>query len=58
VGAVIPLFVFLHEVADEAEDGLVAGGIKVDYYVSPGTHHEWLTWRRSLKEFVPKLFKK
>ena len=33
-------------------------GIKVDYYVSPGTHHEWLTWRRSLKEFVPKLFKK
>ena len=32
-------------------------GIKVDYYVSPGTHHEWLTWRRSLKEFVPKLFK-
>ena len=33
-------------------------GIKVDYYVSPGTHHEWLTWRRSLREFVPKLFKK
>ena len=33
-------------------------GVKVDFYVSPGTHHEWLTWRRSLKEFVPKLFKK
>ena len=33
-------------------------GVKVDYYVSPGTHHEWLTWRRSLKEFVPHLFKK
>jgi enterochelin esterase-like enzyme len=32
-------------------------GIKTDYYVSPGTHHEWLTWRRSLKEFVPNLFK-
>ena len=32
-------------------------GIKTDYYVSPGTHHEWLTWRRSLKEFVPHLFK-
>ena len=33
-------------------------GIKVDEYTSPGTHHEWLTWRRSLKEFVPHLFKK
>ncbi|MBR5053343.1 MAG: acetyl xylan esterase [Bacteroidaceae bacterium] len=33
-------------------------GVNVDYYVSPGTHHEWLTWRRSLKEFVPHLFKK
>ena len=37
---------------------LRGAGIKVDYYVSPGTHHEWLTWRRSLKEFVPHLFKK
>ena len=33
-------------------------GIKVDFYVSPGTHHEWLTWRRSLRQFVPHLFKK
>ena len=33
-------------------------GVKCDFYVSPGTHHEWLTWRRSLKEFVPHLFKK
>ena len=32
-------------------------GIKLDVYVSPGTHHEWLTWRRCLKEFVPHLFK-
>ena len=32
-------------------------GVNVDYYVSQGTHHEWLTWRRSLKEFVPHLFK-
>ena len=38
-------------------DTLRSAGIKVDYYVSPGTHHEWLTWRRSLKEFVPQLFK-
>lgn len=33
-------------------------GIKVDYYESQGTAHEWLTWRRCLKEFVPHLFKK
>jgi enterochelin esterase-like enzyme len=33
-------------------------GINVDYYVSPGTHHEWLTWRRSFRQFVPHLFKK
>lgn len=39
-------------------DDLRGAGVKVDYYVSPGTHHEWLTWRRSLKEFVPHLFRK
>ena len=33
-------------------------GIKLDYYQSQGTAHEWLTWRRCFKEFVPHLFKK
>ena len=32
-------------------------GIKADFYVSPGTHHEWLTWRRCFRQFVPHLFK-
>lgn len=32
-------------------------GIEVEYYESQGTAHEWLTWRRCLKEFVPHLFK-
>lgn len=32
-------------------------GINVAYYESQGTGHEWLTWRRCLKEFVPHLFK-
>lgn len=32
-------------------------GINVDYYVSQGTAHEWLTWRRCLNEFIPHLFK-
>ena len=32
-------------------------GIKHVYYESPGTAHEWLTWRRSLKQFAAMLFK-
>lgn len=37
-------------------DGLKAAGINNIYYESPGTAHEFLTWRRCLKEFVPLLF--
>ena len=33
------------------------GGLKnVHYYISPRTAHEFLTWRRSLREFAPLLF--
>ena len=32
-------------------------GIKYVYYESPETAHEWLTWRRCLYQFAPKLFK-
>jgi enterochelin esterase family protein len=35
---------------------LEAAGVKHVYYESPGTDHEWLTWRRSLHEFAPLLF--
>ncbi|MGC8830553.1 MAG: alpha/beta hydrolase [Verrucomicrobiia bacterium] len=38
-------------------DALEEAGIKTIYYESPGTSHEWLTWRRSLREFAPLLFK-
>jgi enterochelin esterase family protein len=38
-------------------DALQKAGIKVVYYESPGTAHEWLTWRRDLKEFAPLLFR-
>ena len=37
-------------------DALEKSGIKHGYYESPGTNHEWLTWRRCLKEFAPLLF--
>ena len=33
-------------------------GIPAQYYEATGLDHEWLTWRRSLREFIPKLFKK
>ena len=32
-------------------------GVNHVYYESPGTGHEWLTWRRSLYQFAPMLFK-
>ena len=38
-----------HEALDKA-------GIKNVFYESPGTAHEWLTWRRCLHEFAPLLF--
>jgi enterochelin esterase family protein len=38
-------------------DALEKAGIKTVLYQSPGTAHEWLTWRRDLKEFAPLLFR-
>ncbi len=39
-------------------ESLRAAGIKnVHTYVSPRTAHEFLTWRRSLREFAPLLFR-
>jgi enterochelin esterase family protein len=39
----------LHAALDEAR-------IKHVFYESPGTDHEWQTWRRNLQDFVPRLF--
>jgi len=30
--------------------------IKHVFYESPGTDHEWQTWRRDLRDFLPRLF--
>ena len=38
-------------------EALKAIGINSVLYVSPGTAHEFLTWRRSLREFAPLLFR-
>jgi len=39
----------LHSSLEEA-------GIQHVFYESPGTDHEWQTWRRDLKDFAPRLF--
>ena len=41
----------LHAALDKA-------GIQHVYFESPGTDHEWQTWRRNLKDFAPRLFRK
>ena len=42
----------------ESVEALKDHGIKnIIYFESQGTAHEWLTWRRSLNEFAPRLFK-
>jgi enterochelin esterase-like enzyme len=38
-------------------DQLTKAGIKNFYFESAGTAHEWLTWRRCLNNFAPRLFK-
>ena len=42
----------------EAADNLTKAGFNAKGYVSEGTAHEFLTWRRSLREIAPLLFKK
>ncbi len=38
-------------------EALIEAGVKNTAYVSPDTAHEFLTWRRSLREFAPLLFR-
>ncbi len=45
-----PNILRLHEALDKA-------GVKHIYFESPGTAHEWLTWRRDLNDFAPRLFR-
>ena len=41
----------------KAVEALKAAGFNARSYVSEGTAHEFLTWRRSLREMAPMLFK-
>lgn len=38
-------------------EALSKAGIRHVYYESPGTAHEWQTWRRSLRQFAGLIFK-
>jgi enterochelin esterase-like enzyme len=38
-------------------EALKRGGVKSAFYVSPGTAHEFQTWRRGLHELAPLLFR-
>jgi hypothetical protein len=47
---------FLHQHGQQHQS-MDYAGIKNVYYESPGTTHEWQTWRRSLNELALLLFK-
>jgi enterochelin esterase family protein len=46
-----------HTSATAMHEALKTAGIKSVFYSSPGTDHEWQTWRHSLREFASLLFK-
>lgn len=41
----------------KSTEELKQAGINAVFYVSPNTAHEWQSWRRSLHEFAPLLFR-
>jgi enterochelin esterase family protein len=41
----------------EAAQALQTAGVRVAYFESNGTAHEWQTWRRDLNDFAPRLFR-
>ncbi|WP_372653887.1 alpha/beta hydrolase, partial [Draconibacterium sp.] len=41
----------------ENTEALKKAGMNTHFYVSPETAHEWQSWRRSLYQFAPLLFK-
>jgi enterochelin esterase-like enzyme len=40
-----------------AVEALRAAGVRVEYFESNGTAHEWQSWRRDLHDFAPRLFR-
>ena len=47
----------MHAGIERLHSSLVDANIGHVFYESPGTAHEWQTWRRDLRDFAPRLFK-
>jgi enterochelin esterase family protein len=47
----------MHAGLERLHTSLVEANIQHVFYESPGTAHEWQTWRRDLKDFAPRLFR-
>jgi len=47
----------VHASTVAVHEALERAGIRNVFYSSPGTDHEWQTWRRSLHDFAPRLFR-
>jgi enterochelin esterase-like enzyme len=47
----------LHASVSGAAEALKDGGVHVVFFESPGTAHEWQTWRRGLYDLAPRLFR-
>jgi len=48
--------VSIYNKSREILQGFKENGINHEFYESPGTAHEWQTWRRCLNQFAQKLF--
>lgn len=46
-----------HRRTEETHQALTQAGIRSVCFSSPNTDHEWQTWRRSLHDFAPRLFR-
>jgi enterochelin esterase-like enzyme len=46
----------IHQNTMAMHGALEQAGIRTVFFSSPGTDHEWQTWRRSLLDFAPRLF--
>jgi enterochelin esterase-like enzyme len=47
----------IHSSVRGAVDALRASGVRLEYFESQDTAHEWQTWRRDLKDIAPRLFR-
>lgn len=46
----------MHDGLVHLHNAFTDAGVKHVFYESPGTSHEWQTWRRDLNDFAPRLF--